>query len=78
MIEPNRIGAEFQMVWNGDRWQILIDGFNFVGVNDINGLGKEFSQLVIRAFEDAIEPIDPLAPLFYRPNVDKPKFRGNK
>lgn len=77
MIEPNKIGAEFQMVWNGDRWQILIDGFNFFGVNDINGLGKEFSQLVIRAFEDA-NRADHLAPLVYRPSVDKPKFRGNK
>lgn len=78
MIEPNKIGVEFQLVWNGDRWETLIDGFNFVGVNNINDLGKEFSQLVIQAFEDTIMPKYHLAPLAYRPNMDKPKFRGNK
>ena len=79
MIEPNKVGAEFQMVWNGDGWEILIDGFNFIGVNNINDLGKEFSQLVIQAFEGAVAaPKDHLVPLAYNPKVVKPKFRGNR
>lgn len=78
MIEPNRVGAKFQMVWGGEEWEILIDGFNFVGVNGINGLGEEFSKLVIQAFEDVVAPKDHLVPLVYNPKAGKPKFRGNR
>ena len=69
MIEPNKVGAKFEMRWDGETWQVLINGFNFIDVNGIGGVGKEISQLVLRVFEGEAHRGDVV--------VNKPRFRGN-
>ena len=69
MIEPNKVGAKFEMRWDGEGWQVRIDGFNFIDVNGIGEVGKEISQLVLRVFEEGVHRGDVA--------VNKPRFRGN-
>lgn len=69
MIEPNKVGAKFEMRWDGEDWQVWIDGFNFIDVNGIGEVGKEISQLVLRVFEEEVHRGDVA--------VNKPRFRGN-
>ena len=69
MIEPNKVGAKFEMRWDGEHWQVWIDGVNFIDVNGIGEVGKEISQLVLRIFEEEVYRGDVV--------VNKPRFRGN-
>lgn len=51
MIEPMH-NAQFEMRWNGVNWDIRIERFVLKDIQGIPQLGQEFSQLVLKAFED--------------------------